>query len=169
MEARELKRIPISHLVMIILDTKNNDFFRKFAEIELNKRIKHLEIEYDDLMQSELKVINTRGLDIDKYLIGPEPNMQQLMELYFNEIYATRFDDSKILFSERHLCTDMNFMAKFFDKICDLEIVNLSKRLNFKCLESDKYTLILFKKALEKRKNNRSKKKVFSRFRNFRI
>ena len=163
MEARELKRIPISHLVMIILDTKNNDFFRKFAEIELNKRIKHLEIEYDDLMQSELKVINTRGLDIDKYLIGPEPNMQQLMELYFNEIYATRFDDSKILFSERHLCTDMNFMAKFFDKICDLEIVNLSKRLNFKCLESDKYTLILFKKALEKRKEKitEARKKFF--------
>ena len=74
------------------------------------------------------------------------------MELYFNEVYATKFEDSKILFSERHLCTDMNFMAKFFDKICDIEIANLSRRINSKYLQSDKYTLMLFKKALEQRK-----------------
>lgn len=152
MEARELKRIPISHLVMIILDTKNDDYFRKFAEIELKERIKHLGTQYDDLMQSELEVINKRGLDIENYLFSEKSNMQQLMELYFNEVYATKFEDSKILFSERHLCTDMNFMAKFFDKICDLEIANLSRRINSKYLQSDKYTLILFKKALEQRK-----------------
>ena len=152
MEARELKRIPISHLVMIILDTKNDDYFRKFAEIELKERIKHLGTQYDDLMQSELEVINKRGLDIENYLFSEKSNMQQLMELYFNEVYATKFEDSKILFSERHLCTDMNFMAKFFDKICDLEIANLSRRINSKYLQSDKYTLMLFKKALEQRK-----------------
>ena len=151
MEARDLKKIPISHLAMIILDNKNDDYLRKFAEIELNNRIKHLEIQFDDLMQSELEVINKRGLDINNYLFSPNPNMQQLMELYFNEVYATKFEDSKILFSERHLCTDMNFMAKFFDKICDIEIANLSRRINSKYLESDKYTLMLFKKALENR------------------
>ena len=151
MEARDLKKIPISHLAMIILDNKNDDYLRKFAEIELNNRIKHLEIQFDDLMQSELEVINKRGLDINNYLFSPNPNMQQLMELYFNEVYATKFKDSKILFSERHLCTDMNFMAKFFDKICDIEIANLSRRINSKYLESDKYTLMLFKKALENR------------------
>ena len=137
---------------MIILDTKNDDYFRKFAEIEIKERIKHLGTQYDDLMQSELEVMNKRGLDIENYLFSTNPNMQQLMELYFNEVYATKFEDSKILFSERHLCTDMNFMAKFFDKICDIEIANLSRRINSKYLQSDKYTLILFKKALERRK-----------------
>lgn len=152
MEINELKKIPISHLVLIILDEKNNICLRKFAEIELKERIKHLGTQYDDLMQSELEVINKRGLDIENYLFSTNPNMQQLMELYFNEVYATKFEDSKILFSERHLCTDMNFMAKFFDKICDIEIANLSRRINSKYLQSDKYTLMLFKKALEQRK-----------------
>ena len=152
MEINELKKIPISHLVLIILDEKNNICLRKFAEIEIKERIKHLGTQYDDLMQSELEVINKRGLDIENYLFSTNPNMQQLMELYFNEVYATKFEDSKILFSERHLCTDMNFMAKFFDKICDIEIANLSRRINSKYLQSDKYTLILFKKALEQRK-----------------
>lgn len=152
MEINELKKIPISHLVLIILDEKNNICLRKFAEIELKERIKHLGTQYDDLMQSELEVINKRGLDIENYLFSTNPNMQQLMELYFNEVYATKFEDSKILFSERHLCTDMNFMAKFFDKICDIEIANLSRRINSKYLQSDKYTLMLFKKVLEQRK-----------------
>ena len=78
--------------------------------------------------------------------------MQQLIELYFNEVYATKFEESAIMFSERHLCTDMNFMAKFFDKVCDLEIANLSRRINSKYSDCDKYTLLLFKKALEQRK-----------------
>ena len=57
MEINELKKMPISHLVLIILDEKNNICLRKFAEIELKERIKHLGTQYDDLMQSELEVI----------------------------------------------------------------------------------------------------------------
>ena len=109
MEINELKKMPISHLVLIILDEKNNICLRKFAEIELKERIKHLGTQYDDLMQSELEVINKRGLDIENYLFSTNPNMQQLMELYFNEVYATKFEDSKILFSERQLCTGAEF------------------------------------------------------------
>ena len=161
MEIKDLIKLPISHLILIIVDDKQNSFLRKFAEIELKNRIKNLGINFEDLIQMELKKIKERGIDINNYLFSSNPNVQQLMELYFSEVYKTKFEDSKILLSESHLCTDMNFMASFFDKICDIEIKNLSKRINF--VNPNKETLLLFKNALEGRKREINKEKKLLR------
>lgn len=37
MEIKDFKRITISNLILIILNDKNNDVLRKYAEIELKK------------------------------------------------------------------------------------------------------------------------------------
>ena len=161
MDAKDLNKLTISHLILIIVDDKQSSFLRKYAEIELKDRIKNLGINYEDLIQTEFSKIKTRGIDINNYLFGPNPNIQQLMELYFSEVYETKFEDSKILLSESHLCTDMNFMASFFDKICDIEIKNLSKRINF--VNPNKETLLLFKNALEGRKREINKEKQLLR------
>ncbi len=161
MKIKNLIKLPISHLILIIVDDKQNSFLRKFAEIELKNRIKNLGINFDDLIQMELKKIRERGIDINNYLFSSNPNIQQLMELYFSEVYETKFEDSKILLSESHLCTDMNFMAKFFDKICDIEIKNLSERIDF--ANPNKETLLLFKNALEERKKEINKERKFLR------
>ena len=57
MEIKDLIKLPISHLILIIVDDKQNSFLRKFAEIELKNRIKNLGINFDDLIQMELKKI----------------------------------------------------------------------------------------------------------------
>lgn len=159
MDAKDLNKLTISHLILIIVDDTQRSFLRKFAEIELKDRIKNLGINFEDLIQMEFSKINARGIDINNYLFGPNPNIQQLMELYFSEVYETKFEDSKILLSESHLCTDMNFMAKFFDKICNIEIKNLNERINY--ANPNKETLLLFKNALKHRKEEIDKERKF--------
>ncbi len=70
-------------MILIILNDKNKDILRKCAESELRKRIKNVGLEFDDLLHSDDKIIQKRGLDINNYLISPNINMQQLMETYF--------------------------------------------------------------------------------------
>lgn len=161
MDTKDLNKLSISHLILIIVDDKQQSYLRKFAEIELKNRIKNLGINFDDLIQMELKKIKERGIDINNYLFSSNPNVQQLMELYFSEVYKTKFEDSKILLSESHLCTDMNFMAPFFDKICDIEIKKLNERINF--ANPNKEILLLFKNALEERKREINKEKQLLR------
>ena len=67
MEFENLKNISISNLILIILDNRNADMLRKYAEIELRKRIKNVGWEFDDLLHFDDKVIQKRGLDINNY------------------------------------------------------------------------------------------------------
>ena len=83
MEFRKLKNISISNLILIILNKKNADSLRKHAEIELRNRVKNVGWEFDDLLHFDDKVIQNRGLDIKNYLISPNIDMQQLMEIFF--------------------------------------------------------------------------------------
>ncbi len=155
----DLKKLPISNLVIIILNDKYGFALRKCAEAELRKRIKHLGYPYGDLLHKENLVIKERGLDINNYLIRNNPDMQQLMEVYFSYCYNLPFEEKLLLFSEYHLCNDMTFCARFFDKVCDKEIKNLNRRLNNIYFKDD--LLHLYMKALIKRKSDIYINKLF--------
>lgn len=151
MEIKNLKIISISNLILIILNDKNNDILRKCAEIELRKRIKNVGWEFDDLLHFDDKVIQKRGLDINNYLISPNINMQQLMETYFMYDWQTNYDSNYLLFSEKHLCNDVDFGDTFFTKVCTREIRNLNRRLQNSTSESQKEVLLSIKQILEER------------------
>ena len=151
MEIMELKRISISNLILIILDDKNNDTIRKCAEIELKRRIRNVGWEYDDLLHFDDKVIKERGLDVDSYLISPNVNMQQLMETYFMYNKDTDYYSNYLLFSEKHLCNQIDFAEPFFRKICSKEIKNLDRRINGSDIESQKELLMSIKQMLLER------------------
>lgn len=151
MEIRELKRISISNLILVILNDKNNDVLRKCAEIELKRRIRNVGWEYDDLLHFDDKVIKERGLDVDSYLISPNVNMQQLMETYFMFDKDTDYYSNYLLFSEKHLCNEIGFAEPFFRKICNKEIKNLDRRLNGSDIASQKELLISIRQMLLER------------------
>lgn len=158
-----LKKISISNLILIILNDENTDILRKCAESELRKRIKNLSWEFDDLLHSDEKVIQKRGLDINNYLISPNINMQQLMETYFMYDWKTDCYSNNLLFSEKHLCNEEDFGDTFFTKVCTSEIKNLNKRLRISTSESQKEVLLSIKQILEERNKscNESKQKLF--------
>ena len=151
MEIKNLKKISISNLILIILNDKNDDILRKYAEIELRKRIKNVGCEFDDLLHFDDKVIQKRGLDVNNYLISPNINMQQLMETYFMYDWQTNYDSNYLLFSEKHLCNNVDFGDVFFTKVCTSEIKNLNRRLQNSTSESQKKVLLSIKQILEER------------------
>lgn len=151
MEIKNLKKISISNLILIILNDKNDDILRKYAEIELRKRIKNVGCEFDDLLHFDDKVIQKRGLDVNNYLISPNINMQQLMETYFMYDWQTNYDSNYLLFSEKHLCNNADFGDAFFTKVCTREIKNLNRRLQNSTSESQKKVLLSIKQILEER------------------
>ena len=77
--------------------------------------------------------------------------MQQLMELYLSYLYCPEQNEDYLLFSETHLCNNMNFCSKFFDKICKQEIENLSRRINKSNSKREIETLKLVKQILNER------------------
>lgn len=162
MEIKSLKKISISNLILIILNDKNDDILRKCAEIELRKRIKNVGWEFNDLLHFDDKVIQKRGLDVNNYLISPNINMQQLMETYFMYDWQTNYDSNYLLFSERHLCNDVDFGDTFFTKVCTREIKNLNGRLQNSTSESQKKVLLSIKQILEERNRTfkQSKKEI---------
>lgn len=151
MEIKNLKKISISNLILIILNDKNDDILRKYAEIELRKRIKNVGCEFDDLLHFDDKVIQKRGLDVNNYLISPNINMQQLMETYFMYDWQTNYESNYLLFSEKHLCNNVDFGDVFFTKVCTREIKNLNRRLQNSTSESQKKVLLSIKQILEER------------------
>lgn len=159
MEIRDLRKQTISGLSLIILNDKNSTIMRNCAEIELKRRIKNLGWKFDDLLHMDDKTIATRGLDINSYLIGPDPTIQQLMEIYFNYYYEKKMSESQLLFSERHICTDLTFLSPFFNNIRNIEITKLNKRIKRCDNESEKEYLRTFKFALEQKKNEMNKVK----------
>lgn len=151
MEIKNLKKISISNLILIILNNKNEDILRKCAEIELRKRIKNVGWEFDDLLHLDNKVIQKRGLDVNNYLISPNVCMQRLMETYFMYGWKTDYDSNYLLFSEKHLCNDVDFGDSFFTKVCAIEIRNLEKRLESSTIREQKNRLLLIKRILQER------------------
>lgn len=148
-EVRNLKNICISNLILIILNKDEDDIVRKCAEIELRKRILHLDYQYDDLLHREDRIISERGFDVEEYLFSPNVNMQQLMETYFKYNCCLSFEDNQLLLSEKILCNDADFGIPFFSKICKREIVRLDERI--KSGEEDSETLEYVKALLEER------------------
>ena len=153
MENIDVKNLTISNMSLFLLDKNTPSLVKKDLEVNLRKIIKNIGWNYDDLLNEEEKRINRRGFGVENYLFCDRPSMQQLMELYFTESYDSLIKDSNLLFSERHLCNNMNFMANFFTKICDLQIIKLKDRLsNSSQLSSlEKDILCFFKRVLEKR------------------
>lgn len=151
MEIKNLKKISISNLILIILNDKYDDVLRKCAEIELRKRIKNVGWKFDDLLHFDDKVIQKRGLDVNNYLISQNINMQQLMETYFMYDWQTNCESRYLLFSEKHLCNNVDFGDNFFTKVCNREIRNLNSRLQNSTSKSQKEILLLIKQILEER------------------
>lgn len=151
MKIKNLKKISLSNLILIILNDKNNDILRKCAEVELRKRIKNVGWKFDDLLHFDDKVIQKRGLDVNNYLIAPNINMQQLMETYFMYDWKTNYDSNYLLFSEKHLCNEADFGDSFFTKVCTEEIENINRRLQDSTSESQKKVLLSIKQKLEER------------------
>jgi len=143
----------ISNLVLIILDTKNNYYARKYAEEELKSRLKYFATNYYDVMNEEEKRINKRGFDVNNYLFSKTPTLQQLMELYFTYSCCNNSNDNLLLFSEKHLCNNMNFVSSFFDNICDIQIDRIDDLLDFIKNTHEKESLRLAKKLLVNRKH----------------
>lgn len=152
-KVEDLRKLPISHLILIILNDKYGSISREFAEIELKLRIKKLDIEFDDLLQFDDKVIKSRGLDIDNYLISKNVDMQKLMEAYFeyDKDKGGEYYSEELLFSEKHLCNELDLGEPFFRKVCLREIKNINNRLDKIEDLSEKELLINVKNALERR------------------
>ena len=151
MEIKNFKNASISNLILIILNDKNDDIYRKCAEIELKKRIRNVGWRYDELLHFDDRVIKERGLDIDNYLISPNVNMQQLMETYFMFNKDADYYSNYLLFSEKHLCNEIDFAAPFFRKICSKEINNLDRRIKGSDIASQKEALLSIKQMLLER------------------
>ncbi|MCH5166841.1 MAG: hypothetical protein J1F35_03015 [Erysipelotrichales bacterium] len=152
MEARDLKKLSLSNLAFIALNPTSKSDLKKFAEIEIQYRMRNLGMEYQDFLHNENECLNVRGFDLRNYLIGPKPTMQQLMELYYKELYGNQLELSNLLFSERHLCNVLDFPGGFFNRICDLEIDNLDRLSRENATEYNELSLDLFKQALVERK-----------------
>ena len=78
-------------------------------------------------------------------------NIQQLMETYFTYAWQTNCDSNYLLFSEKHLCNEVDFGDSFFTKVCKREIKNLDKRIDASKEKSQKEILLSIKKMLEER------------------
>ena len=152
-KVEDLRKLPISHLILIILNDKYGSISREFAEIELKLRIKKLDIEFDDLLHFDDKVIKSRGLDIDNYLISKNVDMQKLMETYFkyDKDKGGEYYSEELLFSEKHLCNELNLGEPFFRKVCLREIKNINNRLDKIEDLSEKELLVNVKNTLERR------------------
>ena len=89
--------------------------------------------------------------------------MQQLMEIFFMYDWKTNYNTNCLLFSEKHLCNTADFAAPFFHKVCNIEINNISQRLEKAETQSQKEQLLLFKQLLEERnkKSKQNKKEIF--------
>lgn len=166
-KVEDLRKLPISHLILIILNDKYGSISREFAEIELKLRIKKLDIEFDDLLHFDDKVIKSRGLDIDNYLISKNVDMQKLMETYFkyDKDKGGEYYSEELLFSEKHLCNELDLGEPFFRKVCLREIKNINNRLDKIEDLSEKELLINVKNALERRnlKTNEAIKQVYDK------
>jgi len=130
---KKLSKLPISALHLIILNEKINIEIREFAKIEIKNRFKNYDYDYEKHLQHDAKVIEKRGTNVKDYLIRREPELEHLMELFF-ELYINRKnpeENSKpLLISEYHLCNHQGLIDSFFTKICDIEIDNLTDRID---------------------------------------
>lgn len=129
MKTKELNTLSVSNLILIILNNEIDDDIRTYAEIELRKRIRNVGWDYNDLLHFDDKVIKERGLEVENYLFSPKVNMQQLMETYFMYDHNATYENNYLLFSEKHMCNELDFGEPFFRKICSIEIDNLDKRI----------------------------------------
>lgn len=161
MKISDLKKLPLSYLAYIINNPTSTSEFKKFAEIEIQHRMKNLGFEYEDFLHEENESLIHRGYDFRNYLINPNPSMQQLMELYFKEVYATQIDESHILFSERHLCNHYDYPGGFFNTVCDIEIERLGQQIEDDPITAEEQSLPIFKEALEERKANMEEYKKY--------
>ena len=129
---KKLSKFPISALHLIILNEKIDNEIREFAKIEIKNRFKNYDYDYEKNLKHDAKVIEKRGIHIKDYLIRREPNLDLLMELFF-ELYNSREkpeeNEKPLLISEYHLCNHKGLIDPFFTKICDIEIDNLTSRI----------------------------------------
>ena len=100
MEIKDLKKISISNLILIILNDKNIDVLRKCAEAELRERVKYVGWEFDDLLHFDDKVIQKRGLDVNNYLNGQSikvNNVTFFKELNVKQLYFSTCQTDRLL------------------------------------------------------------------------
>lgn len=154
---QNLRKLSISNLNFLMADPNVDLAIKKCAEKELERRCIAAGWSSSNLFECDFYKIRQRGFDIDKYLIGPNPNMQLLMELYFAYIYGD--SDNMLLFSEKHFYNNIGFFTSFFSKIRTEEIKNLDERMKTSNNENLQFVkdlilqTIMYDKALKKELN----------------
>lgn len=165
MEISELKKLTLSNLALIMLNKNLSEDLRFYAELEFKIRCRNMGVTPEDFcgvgrsfyQETEGDKIIKRGFDINNYLFKPNPNMQELMEAYYTNYYGEK---NRLLMSEKHLCNEADFMAKFFSRICALEKGTLKRRIVSSTNPDDKKMLQTYLDALDLRtKQMRDEKK----------
>lgn len=155
---KNFNKLSLSNLILIILDDRNYSDIRDFAKAELRKRTRNLGIPLEELIHFDDMAIAKRGYDIDNYLISNNVNMQKLME-----IWSKPREECPLLFSEKHLCSDMDLGTGFFTKLSKIEIKNLSRRLLELSDEHQKEVMLHAKKLLEERNKRFEEEKMLTK------
>lgn len=145
-----IKQLSLSHLSLIILDPNTLETKKMPAMSELYERF-NKEINYvDKFLYYENNVLLNRGYDINSYLIGDNPTIQQLMEIYFTYVKDNENIHDKILFSESHFCNNSSNIS-MFKKILRYEHRNIDMRMYYKKIAEDEKEF----HSLENIKNNK--------------
>lgn len=159
MNIENVKKMSLSQLSLIIQSKRYLDSLRKEAEDELKKRMRDLTWNLDDFLDTEYYTLEKRGYNISSYLIATNVTSQQLIETYF--LYKWNASETvshdNLLFSEKHLCNDLDYGLPFFTEFCKQEIQNINKRQNTSSSYNEIARMVLVRKALETR-NEKLKK-----------
>lgn len=147
----QLWNLTLSELSLILMNKEGKN--KNLVYKEFKRRTNGLE---KGILDHDEWVIDTRGLDINKYLVSKEPSLQLLFETYFNYVSGSKpyaGDYSQVLFSEMFLCNEMFFYNKLFFSIYNNELFNLEKRIESNNNEN-KGQLIKYKVGLILNKEN---------------
>ena len=145
-------KLSLSNLSLIMLNKENSKEVRNAAEKEIQRRFKGTSCEFEQFREYEQRSIDKRGTDKENYLIGNNPSMQQLMDIYFRYV-ADRIYLDNILFSELHFCNN-DCRNAFFSTIVDLEYERINERLeNHKTDINSMETLMLVEERLRDRQD----------------
>ena len=116
-----MKNLPISHLILIMIDENNEIDTRISAEIEFYRRMSKFDLNKTKFIDEEESKMQKRGINIENYLFKENVTMQDLIETYLT------LDHNLLTFSELHLCNRKDTLYPFFRKIISTEILNIDE------------------------------------------
>ena len=151
-----MKNLPISHLILIMIDENNEIDTRISAEIEFYRRMSKFDLNKTKFIDEEESKMQKRGINIENYLFKENVTMQDLIETYLT------LDHNLLTFSELHLCNRKDTLYPFFRKIISTEILNIDELIEELLAKSSNESEIeylqSYQEILEKRIKERQEK-----------